>query len=101
MNDQHTPAPPVQMLQMITGFWTSCCIYNAAKLDIADLVAEKPQTVEQLATSTKTDAPSLYRLLRALVSIGIFNQNEKGEFFNTPLSDTLKSDVPGSMKAMA
>jgi hypothetical protein len=54
-----------------------------------------------LAASTKSDASSLYRLLRALVSLGIFNRNDKEDFFNTPLSDTLKSDVPGSMKAMS
>jgi hypothetical protein len=40
-------------------------------------------------------------LLRALASVGIFNENENKEFSNTPLSETLRSDVPGSMKAMA
>lgn len=100
MNNQ-VPPPPVQMMQMITGFWTSCCIYNAAKLDIADLLAVKPQTAEQLAEATHSDAPSLYRVVRALASAGIFNENEKGEFSNTPLGDTLQSNVPGSMKAMA
>jgi hypothetical protein len=100
MNDpQHTP-PPVQMLQMITGFWTSCCIYNAAKLNIADQLDGKPQSAAQLAETTQCHAPSLYRLLRALASKGIFSENEKGEFSNTPLSETLKSNIPGSMKAM-
>jgi hypothetical protein len=101
MNDPQQLPSPVQMLQMITGFWTSCCIYNAAKLDIADLLGGKPQTIEQLAETTHCDAPSLYRLLRALASKGIFSENEKGEFSNTPLSETLKSNIPGSMKAMA
>jgi len=101
MNDQHLPPPPAQMMQLISGFWTSCCIYNAAKLDIADLLDGKPQTAAQLAETTHCHAPSLYRLMRALASTGIFSENEKGEFENTTLSETLKSDVPGSMKAMA
>jgi hypothetical protein len=101
MNDQHLPPPPAQMMQLITGFWTSCCIYNAAKLNIADLLVKSPQTAAQLAESTQTNAAALYRVLRALASAGIFSENDKGEFSNTPLSETLRSDVPGSMKAMA
>lgn len=100
MNNQ-TPPPPVQMMQMITGFWTSCCVYAAAKLNIADLLKNKPQTANQLAEATHSDANSLYRLLRALASVGVFSENEQREFKLTPLGNTLQSDVPGSMKAMA
>lgn len=93
--------PHAQMMQIITGFWTSCCVYNAAKLDIANLVDKKPQTAPELAEIVHADAQSLYRVLRALASAGIFNENENGKFSNTPLSETLKSNIPGSMKAMA
>ena len=101
MQQNQTPPPPAQMIQMITGFWTSCSIYNAAKLDIADKLADKPQTVQQLALATGTNATFLYRLLRALCSVGVFSENERNEFELTPLGDTLRSNVPGSMKAMA
>ena len=100
MNTQQI-SPSSQMMQMITGYWTSCCIYNAAKLNVADLLTNNPLTAEKLAEVTHTDAPSLYRMMRALASVNIFSENEKGEFSNTILSETLKSDVPGSMKAMA
>jgi hypothetical protein len=101
MINQQQPPPPVQMMQMITGFWTSCCIYSAAKLNIADHLKEKAQTAEQLAEATHSDAPSLYRILRALSSVGVFSENESHQFELTPLGATLQSDVPGSMKAMA
>lgn len=101
MQHNQVPPPPVQMVQMITGFWTSCCIYNAAKLDIADKLAEKPQTADELAAATHTYAPFLYRLLRALCSVGVFKENERKQFEITPLGNTLRSNVPGSMKAMA
>ena len=100
MND-HQPPPPVQMMQMITGFWTSCCVYSAAKLNIADHLKEKPQTAEQLAEATHCHASSLYRVLRALSSVGVFKENERNQFELTQLGETLQSDVPGSMKAMA
>ena len=101
MNNPSQIPPPAQMMQMITGFWTSCCIYTAAKLNIADCLADKPKTTLELAEATHCHAPSLYRVLRALSSVGIFIESENGYFSTTPLGDTLKSDTPGSMKAMA
>ena len=95
------PPPPAQMMQMITAFWTSCCIYTASKLNIADLLATKSKTAQALATETQTHPRALYRLLRALASAGVFSENEKGEFSLTPIGNTLRGDVPGSMKAMA
>lgn len=93
--------PPVQMMQYITGFWTSCSIYIAAKLGIADLLANGPQTIEQLAEATHSNTVALHRVLRALASVGIFLENDQKQFELTPLGVTLRSDIPGSMKAMA
>jgi hypothetical protein len=100
MNSQ-TPPPPAQMMQMITGFWTSCCIYSVAKLNVADHLKDNPQTADQLAETTHSDASSLYRVLRALSSVGVFKENELHQFELMPLGNTLRSDAPGSMKAMA
>ncbi len=94
-------APHQQLDQMITGYWTSQAIYAAAKLGIADLLTAGPQTAEQLATATDTNAGALYRLLRALASVGIFAENEHHEFTITPLAEFLRSDVPGSKRALA
>ena len=94
-------APPIAMLQLISGFWISRCIYIAAKLGIPDLVKDAPKTAEELATATGTHAPSLFRVLRALASVGIFSQQRDSRFGLTPLSDTLRSDVSGSMRAFA
>jgi hypothetical protein len=99
MQTENLPATSARMMQMITGFWTSCCIYIAAKLSIPDKLVEKPKTAAQLAHETQTHEPSLYRLLRALSSIGIFFQNDSNEFELTPYGQILRSDVPGSMRA--
>jgi hypothetical protein len=99
--NNHLPPPPAQMMQLITGFWTSCCIYSAAKLNIADHLKDGSKNAAQLAEATHSHAPSLYRVLRALSSVGIFRENEDNRFELTPLGDTLQTDVPGSMKAMA
>ncbi len=93
--------PPVAMLQMIAGFWVSRALYLAAKLGIADLIQDQSRTATELAAVTGTHAPSLYRVLRALASVGVFAEDEHGRFALTPLAATLRSDVPGSLRAWA
>jgi hypothetical protein len=93
--------PQFAMLQMITGFWVSRAIYIAAKLGLADLVKDSPKTAVELARLTGTHSPSLYRALRALASVGVFADDGEGRFAQTPLSETLRSDTPGSLRAIA
>ena len=89
------------MARMITGFWVSRCIYVAAKLGVADLLADGPQMSEELAGATETHAPSLFRLLRALASVGILAEVSRNCFALTPLGATLRSGVPGSLRHLA
>jgi O-methyltransferase/methyltransferase family protein len=93
--------PQFAMLQMITGFWVSRAIYIAAKLGLADLVKDSSKTAVELARLTGTHSPSLYRALRALASVGVFADDGGGRFAQTPLSETLRSDTPGSLRAIA
>ena len=89
------------MLQMISGFWISRAIYIAAKLGIADHLRDGQRTAEELAAMTGTHAPSLYRVLRALASVGVFAQDNDSRFRMTPLSETLRTNLPGSLRAFA
>jgi SAM-dependent methyltransferase len=76
-------------------------IHVAAKLALADLVAGGPKSAAELAEATKTDAASLTRLLRALSSLGIFVEDPPSRYRQTPLSDTLRSDHPQSIRPWA
>ena len=93
--------PPLQMLQLISGFWVSRCLYVAAKLGIPDLLKDEPKSAEELAAATGAHAPSLFRVLRALAAVDVLTQADDGRFGNTPLSETLCSDLPGSLRAFA
>src|SRR6187200_133345 len=95
------PAAKQQLDQMITGYWISQAIYAAAKFGIADLLRDGPVTAEQLAAETSTNADALYRLLRALASVGIFSEEEGRRFSMTPLAEPLQSNVAGSKRALA
>jgi hypothetical protein len=92
--------PPIQMLQLISGFWVARCIYVCAKLGLADLIKDEPKTADDLAMATETHGPSLFRVLRALASVGVITQDDRNRFGATPLSDTLR-DEPGSIRAFA
>jgi hypothetical protein len=86
---------------MINGYWTTFSIAAAAKLGVADRLAAGPAAIDDLARSCEAHPESLYRLLRALASVGIFREEEGRRFANTPLSEALRSDVPGSMRGLA
>ena len=95
------PEAQQQIAELTHGYWKSQAVYVAAKLGIADLLTERPRTVEELAEVTPAHAPSLYRVLRALASIGIFAEGEDRRFSMTPLAEPLRRNVPGSKWAMA
>lgn len=95
------PTPQDQMARMITGYWISQMVHVAARLGLADHLADGPRTAEELARLTGSHTRSLYRLLRALASVGVFSEDGDGRFRPTPLGDCLRSDIPGSQRAMA
>lgn len=94
-------SPEHRLQQMLPNLWLIQMIYVAAKLGIADLLCDGPLSVEVLATTTDVHAPSLYRVLRALASQGIFAEVESRRFELTPMAHLLRSDVPGSMRNVA
>jgi hypothetical protein len=102
MNTPPNDAPPrVVMRQMLTAYWTSQALYVAARLGLADLLKGGPRPVADLAAATSTHASSLYRLLRALASSGVFAETAPQTFGLTPLADCLRSDVPFSQRSSA
>ncbi|MFO1006341.1 MAG: methyltransferase [Planctomycetaceae bacterium] len=96
----HT-SPPAQLNQLISGYMKTQAVYVAAKLGIADLLVKGGRTAEELAQATHMHAPSLFRLLRALASLGVFAEDESSRFVLTPMAECLRSDVPGSQRALA
>lgn len=92
---------PQQLDRMITGYRTSQSIFAAAKLGIADLLKDGPQHIDQLAEASHTNSEALYRLLRALASIGIFAEGDQRQFSLTPMAEFLRSDIPDSKRALA
>src|SRR3984893_17435151 len=97
--EKRNPSPP-DLFQMTPGYWVSQAIYVAAKLGIADLLKDGPQSCVALATATGADTPSLFRLMRALASVGVFSHGRTDCFALSRLAESLQTEVHGSLRAM-
>ena len=93
------PSPQDQLVMMALGFAMPCMLRVAAQLSLADQLADGPKSAEELAAATSTHAHSLYRLLRTLACHGIFIEDDAKHFANTPLSEPLRSNIPGSVRS--
>jgi hypothetical protein len=89
----------VEVVNLASGYVVAQALHAAAKLGIADLLASGPRDIEELAAATRAHGPSLYRLLRTLSSAGVFVEDEQCRFALTALGETLRADVPGSVRA--
>jgi hypothetical protein len=87
------------MQSLINGYRVTQLLYVAVKLGIADLLADGPQTMEELAATTDAQADALYRALRALASFGVFREVAPRRFALTPLAELLRTDHPYSLCA--
>jgi hypothetical protein len=95
------PPPAAVLMQMVVGRWVSQTISAAAELGIADVLHSGPLTPDAIAAKIGAHGPSLHRLLRTLASLGVFAEDAEGRFHQTPLSEPLRSDVPGSLRGWA
>jgi len=98
---QARPSPAQALQQMLTGAWVAQSISVIATLGVADLLKDGPKTAQQLAEQTSTHADSLYRVLRALATLGVFAETDDARFALTPISQCLRSDTPDSFRNAA
>ncbi|HEV8369294.1 MAG TPA: methyltransferase [Pyrinomonadaceae bacterium] len=100
-NENQQIPPSATLMQMIFGFALSRSIAVAAQLGIADELKDGPRSVDELAHSVGADSRSLYRILRALASAGVFAEGADGRFNLTPLAELLRSDHPETLRGFA
>jgi C-methyltransferase len=100
LNQRLTPAPAA-MMEMIVAAWTSQAITVAAELGVADALANGPLPIDELAAKVGANADALRRLLRALISRGIFRHRRDGRYELNSLGATLRTDAPASMACAA
>src|SRR5262249_21590548 len=103
---QEEPVTEPDKQQLIEAMWqfvgaklVTKPLYAAASLRVPDQLLNGPLPVDEIARRTGTHAPSLYRVLRGLASVGIFTETAERTFANTPASELFVDD-PHSLRAM-
>jgi hypothetical protein len=99
MTSQEQPA--TKLMQLITGHWVAAAIYAAARLKLADRLQRGPHSSDELAKQLDAHAPSLYRLMRALATLGVLEESAPKTFTLTEVGDLLREDHPQSMRPIA
>lgn len=95
MSDVATADDARQFMLMLGGKWVTAAIATAAKLGVADVLAEKKTGLEDLADVLDCHAPSLKRLMRVLCGEGLVEEDITGAFELTPLGEQMTSDRLG------
>jgi hypothetical protein len=95
------PAAQPLVASMMQGIHRAQAVYVVARLGIADLLANGPLTVDELAEAAGARFPELNRVMRFLAGEGVFAQDELGRYVLNAAADVLRSDSPNSLRPMA
>jgi hypothetical protein len=93
--------PPAIFMQLLFGKQITYSLSGVARLGVADHMDKTGRAVEELAAKTDAHAPSLYRAMRMLASLGVFKESPKQHFALTPVGELLKTDAPVSLRYLA
>ena len=89
------------LIELIAGTWRSQAVCAAAELGIADILKDGPRSTQEIAGAVNASEDAVYRLLRALSSLGLFSSLSERRFALTPLGAYLRSDAAGSLRGYA
>ncbi len=92
-------SPQAAIVDLIGGVWAARAVAALARLGVPDHLANGALSVAELAPVVGAHPDALYRLLRAVSSIGVLAKTADDRFSLTALGSCLRSDVPGSMRA--
>ena len=82
--------------EIVEGFWRARVLAAAAQLGIPDAMGDERTTSEAIATRVEANPRGVFRLMRALASLGVCTHHGGSEFELTEAGRALRSDVPNS-----
>jgi len=78
-----------QLARVMEGYLATQLVYVAAKLGIADVLADGPRSGAQVAAAVGVEAGPLTRVLRGLAAEGILDEVDGGQFALSPAGAAL------------
>ena len=105
VKDSAAPASQAQlhkkMLQLLSSLWVTRAVGSFARLGLADVMAEGVEDHAAIAAARGLVPDRVYRLLRALSTVGVVSEPERGRFVLTPLGRLLGAEASGTMRTTA
>ena len=89
------------VIELIFGRWRSQTLYTGVELGVFDVVGDYPKHAVEIADQLDIDREQGYRLLRALGSLGLFEESSNHRFLLTPAGELLQEDHPKSLQGIA
>jgi O-methyltransferase domain/Dimerisation domain len=87
--------------RLLNGFHASQALHVAATLGLADHLRNGRRSASQIAEAINVKEAALYRLMRALASIGVLREGHHSQFELTNLGEFLRTDIVGTLAPMA
>lgn len=100
-HDANALPPPAALINLLSGKFITHALGAAAELGLADQLRSGPRSAAELAQAAGADADAVYRLARALTTVGVFVEHEERRFSLTDVGALLARDTPGSLREMA
>ena len=101
MNQPQSMPPAAQLRMLSWGGLITQSLAVVARLGVADELAAGPMDTTALAARVSANPDALYRIMRALASVGVFEEKTPRAFALTPLSELLRDDARPSFRQMA
>ena len=97
-----SPVRPYDVLfDMVIGKWISQALGTVVALGVPDRLAKGARRCSDMAREADVSEDGLYRLLRALASVGLFMESGDRRFKLTGMGQLLRSDHPESLAGFA
>jgi hypothetical protein len=92
--------PPFRLIQIGSAFWQSRALHAGVGLDIATVLGNQQLAVDVIAERVSAQPDAVYRLLRMLAAMNVFEEVSPRVFRNNALSTYLREDNPKNVRAM-
>jgi SAM-dependent methyltransferase len=89
------------LFQMVIGKWISQALGAVVEIGVPDQLAKGALQCSHMAREAGVSEDGLYRLLRALASVGVFSESADRRFKLTGMGQLLRSDHPESLAGYA
>src|SRR5882672_7404900 len=90
-----------KMLQLLSSLWVTRAVGTFARLGLADVMEDGVDDHAAIAAARGLVPDRVYRLLRALSTIGIVTEPARGRFVLTSLGRLLSSHAPNNTRTTA